>query len=257
MVAALDPVRRVVNLFFNRLSNLFLLFGLALVLAGAGVQVSREARLAADSGGRAAPSFAASLRAAATPGPLVAAPIAAQVANLLPAQLPPTAAPRAPFPDRLVIPSIGLDTPVVEVGWEARLVNGENVGNVWQTASHAAGYLQGSTPLGQVGNLVLSGHNNIDGAVFRNLHEIEPMAWIFAYADGRRYAYVVEERFIVAEANAAPAQRRDNLKWISPTPDERLTLLTCYPPWSNTHRTIVLARPMRDEALVPVDPLAP
>ncbi len=245
MVAALDPVRRVVNVFFNRLSNVFVLFGLALVLVGAGVQATREARLAADTGGGRVPSFDSSLRGPAMSLPVAVLPLVTPV--------PDAATPRPAVPDRVVIPSIGLDTPVVEVGWETRVVNGEHVGNVWQTASFAAGYHRASAPPGQVGNLVLSGHNNIDGAVFHNLHDVEPMQWIYVFAGGRRYAYVVEERFIVPEANASPEQRLDNVKWISPTPDERLTLLTCYPPWSNTHRTIVLARPIHDESLVPAD----
>ncbi|MEZ4639863.1 MAG: sortase [Caldilineaceae bacterium] len=46
----------------------------------------------------------------------------------------------------------------------------------WNTAAYAAGYHEGSALLGQAGNTVISGHNNIDGAVFQNLYQIQPGA---------------------------------------------------------------------------------
>jgi sortase (surface protein transpeptidase) len=37
--------------------------------------------------------------------------------------------------------------------------------------------------------------------------------------------------------------RLDNARWILPTKDERLTLITCWPAKSNTHRVIIVALP--------------
>lgn len=242
-------LHRLTQAFFHRLSNVFVLFGLALVLVGAGVQASRQAYLAGNSDADPPPSFDASVKGVTATLPVALPTRAAATAT------PPPSAP----PDRLVIPRLGLDTAVVTVGWEARVVSGEHVGNVWQTASFAAGFHQGSAPPGQPGNTVLSGHNNIEGSIFKNLHDLEPFDWIYVFADGRRFAYVVEENFIIPEAKASPEQRLANVKWISATPDERLTLISCYPPWSNTYRVIVLARPIHDPADIPADapPLAP
>jgi sortase A len=233
-------LQRLTQAFFHRLSNVFVLFGLALVLVGASVQASRQAYLADDDQG-APPSFDASL-----------ALITATVRVALPTRATATPPPAAP-PDRLVIPRLGLDTPVVTVGWEARVISGEHVGNIWQTASFAAGFHQGSAPPGQAGNTVLSGHNNIEGSIFKQLHDLEPFDWIYVFAGGQRFAYVVEENFIIPEAKASAEQRLANVKWISATPDERLTLISCYPPWSNTYRVIVLARPIHDPADIPFD----
>jgi sortase (surface protein transpeptidase) len=36
---------------------------------------------------------------------------------------------------------------------------------------------------------------------------------------------------------------RDNLRLLSPTADQRLTLITCWPPWSNTHRVVIVCFP--------------
>ncbi len=147
------------------------------------------------------------------------------------------------LPIRLVIPGIALDTAVVAVGWEARVVNGEFRGNEWQTADGAAGYHRNSALPGEVGNTVISGHNNIEGAVFKDLHRLKLGDRISVYTRTRRLDYVVAANFIVEEAGVSIEQRRANAMWIGPTPDVRLTLITCFPPWGNSHRTIVIAVP--------------
>jgi sortase A len=37
--------------------------------------------------------------------------------------------------------------------------------------------------------------------------------------------------------------RMANAEWLGGTDDERLTLVTCWPQKSNTHRLIIVARP--------------
>jgi len=147
-------------------------------------------------------------------------------------------------PERIIIPSLHLDRSVVEIGWEVELVDNDALRSVWQTAAHAAGFHRGSAPLGGAGNTVISGHNNIDGAVFAELHKLEPGARVTLAGDNVRREYEVELNFVVRETGAPREQRLENARWIGPTPDERLTLVTCYPPWGNTHRTIVVARPV-------------
>jgi sortase A len=230
---------RLAAVFRRRLSNLFLLAGLSLLLVGAVVQASRRAHLSTAARPRVA--------AAALPARLPLPRLTVQPTRDLPAAAP----------ERLVVPVIGLDTPVVPVGWEARVVNGDAAGNVWQTADNAAGFHQGSALPGRVGNTVISGHNNMAGAVFRRLHLLRPFDWIFLVAGGRRFAYLVDEAFIVPEAGASAERRRENVRWISPSPEERLTLVSCFPPWGNSHRTIVLARPVPDGVALPPDAPAP
>jgi LPXTG-site transpeptidase (sortase) family protein len=38
--------------------------------------------------------------------------------------------------------------------------------------------------------------------------------------------------------------RQANARWIGPFNDERLTLVTCWPYTNNTHRVIVVAKPV-------------
>jgi sortase A len=56
----------------------------------------------------------------------------------------------------------------------------------------------------------------------------------------------VQDKFIVKEVGVSLAQRRQNAQWIAPTRDERLTLVTCWPPDGNTYRVIVVAKPIME-----------
>ncbi len=123
--------------------------------------------------------------------------------------------------------------------------NGQPV-NVWIVADYAAGWHQNSLLPGQGGNIVLSGHHNIKGEVFRYIVDLEPGAIISLYQADQRYDYAVADKFIVKDKGEPEAVRRENAKWIGPFNDERLTLITCWPYTNNTHRVIVIAKPVGD-----------
>jgi sortase A len=53
----------------------------------------------------------------------------------------------------------------------------------------------------------------------------------------------VESRFVVRDKGEPEEKRLENARWIGPFPDERLTLVTCWPYTNNTHRVIVIAKP--------------
>lgn len=220
----------VANRFLNHMSALLLVLGLGLLTVGLTVRLSRHYQLSKAQEAAPEPSFA-------------------QLLNVQPLATMPLAATAPPPPDRIVIPAIDVDSRVVEVGWESRIVNGELAGNEWLTADFAAGFHKNSAPPGLPGNTVISGHNNIKGAVFKDIHLLDSGQPIYLYSGDERRTYSVEANFVVDEEGADPEQRRRNAEWIGPTADERLTLITCYPPWSNTHRTIIIARPVAE----PVD----
>ena len=149
-----------------------------------------------------------------------------------------------PPPDRIVIHAIDVDRPVVPIGWTVEAVDNDLLRSVWETADDAAGWHETSARPGQVGNTVVSGHNNIAGAIFRRLHELAVGDQIALRSGSAEIRYAVQTRFIVREAGASPIERAANNRWIEPTDDERLTLVTCYPPWGNSHRLILIARPI-------------
>ena len=77
------------------------------------------------------------------------------------------------LPSRLVVPSIKLDTPVVELGWSTKKDAAGAVFSEWDVADYAAGWHKNSSLPEEPGNIVLSGHNNIRGAVFRELDQLK------------------------------------------------------------------------------------
>lgn len=151
-------------------------------------------------------------------------------------------APATAPPDRIVIPAIGLDAPVVLVGWKTVEENGQTF-TEWEVADYAAGWHKTSAYPGHVGNTVIAGHHNIRGEVFRYVVNLEPGAIVDLYVGPTLYRYVVTEKYILKEKGMPPEVRQENARWIAPTDDERLTLVTCWPYTNNTHRVVVVAKP--------------
>jgi sortase A len=144
-------------------------------------------------------------------------------------------------PDRIVAPAIGLDSKVVTVGWhEVRDANGGSH-TEWDVASYSAGWHKNSALPGQIGNTVVAAHNNIEGEIFHNLGDFQLGDEITLSAGGRRFTYVVSNKFVVQEKDVPYEQRLANDKWIGFFPDARLTLISCWPPTSNTHRMFIIA----------------
>lgn len=155
------------------------------------------------------------------------------------------APPEQGAPNHLVIPAIDLDTSIVDVGWEV-VERGEQRTTEWQTADNAAGRHINSARPGEPGNVVLSGHHNTKGEVFRRISEQELAVGdaIYLYDDqGRRHTYqVTEVTEPLLEVGASEAQRLANARYIQPTSDARVTLVTCWPYWTNTHRVVVVGK---------------
>lgn len=147
-------------------------------------------------------------------------------------------------PNRLVIPAIDLDTAFVDIGWEI-VERGSRRYTEWQTADNAAGRHINSARPGEQGNVVLSGHHNTKGEVFRRISEqdlaVGDMIYLYD-AQGQRHAYeVIEVTEPLPEVGASDEQRLANARYIQPTNDGRVTLVTCWPYWANTHRIVVVA----------------
>lgn len=168
-----------------------------------------------------------------------------------PAAPPPTPTPTpTPFPKadspptRVVAPAIELDTTVTPMGWEMLDRNGTMVSE-WIVPADAAGWHMNSALPGHGENVVLSGHHNIEGKVFRYVVNLTLGDEITLYVGDTPYTYTVTDKYILKEAGMPLRVRKKNAQWIMPTGDERLTLVTCWPyQWpGNTHRVIVVARP--------------
>ncbi len=147
-----------------------------------------------------------------------------------------------PVPERIWIDKLKIAARVQPVG------PGKRVGLLaveWSAPNNRnVGWHDYSGRLGQGKNIVLNGHNNIHGAVFRKLYTLKPGDEIRLGAGDRQVTYRVEEVKILREKGQPLEVRTANAQYIQAMDDDRLTLVSCWPETNNTHRVIVIARPV-------------
>jgi LPXTG-site transpeptidase (sortase) family protein len=154
----------------------------------------------------------------------------------------PTSTP-VPMPAvRIIIPKIDVNAVIVEIDLKVEWRQGMWQG-VWDTAAYAVGHRQNSAHPGERGNIVLSGHNNTEGAVFRRLAELAPGDEVFVYTLDEEFVYVVEHVDIVRAVGASSEEKAKHAAYTARTPDETLTLVSCWPYITYTHRVYVVAKP--------------
>jgi sortase A len=100
------------------------------------------------------------------------------------------------------------------------------------------GHYPGTALPGQVGNLAIAGHRATNGEPFRKLNLLEKGDVVVVETRDTYYTYVVDSSEIVTPAD---------VNVILPVPNQPgarpkralITLTTCHPRWSSTHRLIV------------------
>jgi sortase A len=135
-----------------------------------------------------------------------------------PALPPPT--PGLESPTRLVIPAIGVDWPIVP-------------GDGWEELKRGVGHHVGSANPGERGNMILSGHNDVFGEVFKDLEALKDGDEVQVFAGGHMFKYQVRAKRIVSP---------NDLSVLQPTREAVVTLITCYPYRVDTHRLVVIAQ---------------
>lgn len=147
-----------------------------------------------------------------------------------------------PSPAHLRIPDVGIDTKIVEVGYDIVEVQGHRV-REWEVAAYAAGHHKTSASPGEGGNIVITGHNDWQGEVFRTLEYVEPGYEVFIETEEAEHKYVVEEIHMRREVGVSMDERLATGQFMADMPEERVTLITCWPYGVNDHRVIVVAKP--------------
>lgn len=199
------------------------------VYAGQGDTADAEVQTVADAGGQSVPG-----QAFPTPAPDET-------------QLQPTREPGLQ-PDRLAIDVIDLEAEIQPVEFAEYEYQGEFY-QQWLAPEHrAVGWHITSAGLGVPGNTVLNGHHNIRGEVFRDLYQVQVGDQIKLYSGDQEFQYVIVYTDVLPERNQTLDIRLANAEWILPTEDERVTLITCWPYESNTHRVVVVAVPVRSDS---------
>jgi sortase A len=124
--------------------------------------------------------------------------------------------------------AIQIDVPAIAVhNWP--IVQGDG----WDQLKKGVGQHNGSADPGQNGNVVLSGHDDVFGEVFRSLDKLQPGDQIVLYTMQQQYTYLVTETRIVE-----PGQ----VDVMNPTSDPTVTLISCYPYMVDNKRIVVFAK---------------
>jgi sortase A len=125
---------------------------------------------------------------------------------------------------RIQIDALDIDAPIVQGDEDEQLKKG-------------VGQHPGTANPGEIGNMVLSGHNDTYGEVFRYLDQLKAGDEIIIYTSTRSYTYVIEGWTLVEP---------DHVEVMDPTPYESVTLISCYPYLVDNLRIIVKARIQKD-----------
>jgi sortase A len=164
-------------------------------------------------------------------------------------QLVRLAPPASGAPTRLVAKTIDLDAPVVEMDWLPQDEGGQVV-SAWNVPDSEAAWHRNSAAPGEGGNVVISGHNNsMGGRIFARLEELSPGDQITLWNNrGQTFVYEVRDKQYIRALLASAEAQKQLESVLTPTPTEQLTLITCWPNWTNTHRLIVMAAPKRAQS---------
>jgi LPXTG-site transpeptidase (sortase) family protein len=132
---------------------------------------------------------------------------------------------------RVVIPTIGLDSKIIQLGTKL-----DRRGQIaWETAPFAVGQHKGLAGPGQNGNMVLSGHISSpnEGAIFHHLPDLKVGEGVIVSTDERQFLYRVTDVKTVTP---------DEVSVMDQTSDATATLITCVPDGIYSHRLVVTAR---------------
>lgn len=229
----------------RRLGSALILIGVAL-LGVTGALVTLEHRVPREQ--PVVPSAAAPPPTPGAPLPLIAPESGAVPVGASSSHDGDTGDPeRLPPPERVWIPGRGVDAPVEAVGYRYLTIEGQTVVQ-WEVADDAASHLEGSPAPGEGGNVVLTGHDDWGAEVFRSLEQVEVGDEVFVSTAEAVHRYVVAEIHYRREAGVPLAERLATAEFIAPMAQERLTLVTCWPYLVDTHRLIIVAFPVGEEA---------
>lgn len=156
-----------------------------------------------------------------SPEPVESGDIPAHLLPALQAYTPPPIPTPSPIQAQVIqIPAIGVNHPIVEGAYD------------WEQLKRGVAHFIDSAQPGQNGNMVLAAHNDIYGAIFKDLDQLNPGDEIIVSTNQKQHTYVVTKIEIVEPTD---------VHVMEPTDHASTTLISCYPEHLNTHRIVVFA----------------
>lgn len=152
---------------------------------------------------------------------------------------------------RIFIPSIGIDAPIVDVTatTEQKLRDGDFMDELY---SGVVKYPSTPEP-GSIGNTLIFGHTsyyrwkkNSYGEIFAKIIDLQAGATVKIARWGQLYTYEVIETVIVKPKEVDEIYEKY-------TDGDYITLMGCYPIWSDAKRILVIAKRIPDKAATAVN----
>jgi hypothetical protein len=164
---------------------------------------------------------------------------------------PPMVAPLAPLPVaqslspvQFAIPALGLEAPVVPMGWEVAEVDGEWT-TQWVVPDDAIGWHVNSAGAGAAGRVILSGHQVMGAAPLAALAQgaVTPgQEILLTDADGVVFVYrIIEVSEPLSLLEPSAEEEALTAAYLAPTNEALLTVITGWPDFSTTHRIFAVA----------------
>lgn len=156
-----------------------------------------------------------------SPEPVESGDIPAHLLPVIQAYQPPPIPTPGPEQAQVIqIPAIGVHHAIVEGAYD------------WEQLKRGVAHHIGSAEPGQLGNMILAAHNDVYGAIFRDLDKLSPGDEIIVSTNQQSYTYVVSKIEVVEPTDV----------WVmGETEHASTTLISCYPYRINTHRIAVFA----------------
>jgi sortase A len=139
------------------------------------------------------------------------------------------------------IPALNVEAPVIALA--PRLVE-EQGAMVWRLPvpnSYSVAWDETSAEPGFTGNVIMTGHNNLYGAVFGDLDKLSYGDEIAIWSEYGVFSYYVSAIEYLEYKDQPLEVRTSYTQWLSQTFDQRLTLISCWPRQTATHRIIIVA----------------
>lgn len=150
----------------------------------------------------------------------------------------------APPDDRIIIPRINQNVPVVRVPEDKLLQRDWTAleGQIQDALRHGVVHFPGTALPGQDGNVVITGHSSYfpwDPGRFKDvfalLHQVDIGDQVVVYHDQVKYTYQIYEKKVVKPSEVEVLTQKG---------DNRLTLITCTPVGTALNRLVLLAKPV-------------
>jgi LPXTG-site transpeptidase (sortase) family protein len=149
----------------------------------------------------------------------------------------------APPDDRIIIPRIGKNIPIVNVKTENLIKRDWNAleKDMQEALQQGVVHYPGTAEPGDHGNVVITGHSSYflwDPGQFKDvfalLHQVVEGDTIIVYHNQIKYTYKVYQKEVVTP---------DKVSVLAQEGGDRLTLITCTPVGTNLKRLVVFAKP--------------